>query len=37
MRKIIAKIKKYPRDITIYPGHDEATTLGYEMDNNPNF
>lgn len=28
------KIKKYNRDIIIYPGHGEHTTLGYEIDNN---
>ncbi len=37
MLKSIEKIKKYDRDITIYPGHDEKTTLGYEIDNNPYF
>lgn len=30
----IEKIKKYPNDITIYPGHGESTTLGYEKENN---
>lgn len=30
----IDKIKKYDRDIVVYPGHGEKTTLGYEMDNN---
>lgn len=30
----IEKIKKYDRYITIYPGHGEKTTLGYEIDNN---
>ena len=34
MLKSIEKIKKYNRDITIYPGHGEASTLGYEFDNN---
>ena len=28
------KIKKYNRDIIIYPGHGEHTTLGYEINNN---
>ena len=28
------KIKKYDRDIVIYPGHGNKTILGYEMDNN---
>ena len=30
----IEKIKKYPDDTTIYPGHGEPTTLGYEKENN---
>lgn len=30
----IGKIKKYDRDIVIYPGHGDKTTLGYEIDNN---
>lgn len=30
----IEKIKKYDRDIVIYPGHGDKTTLGYEIDNN---
>ena len=30
----INKIKKYDRDIVIYPGHGDSTTLGYEIDNN---
>ena len=30
MRKSIEKIKKYPDDITIYPGHGEFTKLGHE-------
>lgn len=34
MLSSIEKIKKYDRDITIYPGHGDKTTLGYEMDNN---
>ena len=34
MIRSIGKIKMYPRDIKIYPGHGEETTLGYEMDNN---
>ena len=37
MIKSIDKIKKYDRDIVIYPGHGEGTTLGYEIDNNPYF
>jgi len=33
----INKIKKYPNDIKIYPGHGKSTNLGYEKDNNPYF
>ena len=33
----INKIKKYDRDIILYPGHGERTTIGYEMDNNMYF
>lgn len=34
MLESIQKIKKYPRDTVIYPGHGDCSTLGYEMDNN---
>lgn len=37
MVKSIDKIKKYPKDVLIYPGHGENTTLGYEINNNPYF
>ena len=37
MLKSINKIKEYPKDITIYPGHGTKTTLGYEINNNPYF
>ena len=37
MMKSIEKIKKYDRDIKIYSGHGEETTLGYEINNNPYF
>lgn len=30
----IEKIKKYDKEIVIYPGHGIKTTLGYEIDNN---
>jgi glyoxylase-like metal-dependent hydrolase (beta-lactamase superfamily II) len=30
----IDRIKLYDKDIVIYPGHGEATTLGYEINNN---
>lgn len=34
MMNSIKKIKKYPNDITIYPGHGEKTNLEYETKNN---
>ena len=34
MRKSIEKIKEYPTNITIYPGHGEETSLFYEINNN---
>ncbi len=37
MLKSIDKIKKYDKDIPIYPGHGIHTTLGYEINNNPYF
>ncbi|MGE5456490.1 MAG: MBL fold metallo-hydrolase [Ignavibacteriales bacterium] len=30
MRNSLKRIKNYPDNITIYPGHDEETNLGYE-------
>ena len=33
----ICKIKKYDKDIVIYPGHGDKTTLGYEINNNMYF
>ena len=35
MKKSISKIKEYDKDITLYPGHGNATTLKYEIENNP--
>lgn len=35
MIKSIERIKEYDKDIVIYPGHGEATTLEYELNNNP--
>ncbi len=35
MDKSIEKIKTYPKDIKLYPGHQDDTTLGYELENNP--
>ncbi len=37
MNDSIRKIKEYSGDITIYSGHGEDTTLGYEILNNPYF
>ena len=34
MRKSIDKIKKYDKDIIIYPGHGSSSTLDYEFKNN---
>lgn len=34
MERSIRKIKEYDDDITIYPGHGDKTTLGYEKENN---
>lgn len=33
----IEKIKQYPKEIIIYPGHGDATTLAYETTYNPYF
>ena len=35
MLKSINMIKKYDKDITIYPGHGNSTTLKEEINNNP--
>lgn len=37
MNNSIKMMKKYPRDMVIYPGHGDSTTLGYEIDNNMYF
>lgn len=37
MENSLDKIKKYPDDIIIYPGHGDSTTLGYEKKNNSFF
>ena len=34
MEKSIEKIKKYDKNIIIYPGHGDKTSLDYEMKNN---
>lgn len=33
----IRKIKEYDDSYTVYPGHGDKTTLGYEKNNNPFF
>ena len=37
MKKSIEKLKKYPKDITLYPGHGKETTLEEEIKTNPFF
>ena len=37
MEESIDKIKKYDKDITLYPGHGYETTLGYEVQNSQYF
>lgn len=37
MRESIDKIRKYPSDIKVYPGHGRYTTLGRECKYNPYF
>lgn len=34
MQRSIDKIKKYPHDIKVYPGHGISTTLEHEIENN---
>lgn len=34
MAKSLEKIKTYAKDIVIYPGHGDKTTIGYELENN---
>ena len=33
-RSIYYLIKKYDKNIKLYPGHGDETTLGYEIENN---
>ncbi len=35
MEESLNKIKTYPDDTIIYPGHEEASNLAYEKNNNP--
>lgn len=37
MKSSINRIKKYPKDMKIYPGHGIETTLEEEIENNPYF
>ncbi len=34
MKSSLEKLRKYSREITIYPGHGETTTLDYEFSHN---
>lgn len=34
MKDSIEKLKRYPKDVVLYPGHGEKTTLEYEIKNN---
>ena len=35
MQQSILKLKEYPNDIVLYPGHNDETTLGNEKEKNP--
>lgn len=37
MKNSIVKIRKYNKNIILYPGHGESTTLQFEIDNNEYF
>ena len=37
MLQSLQKIKKYEKEITLYPGHGDKTTLKEELENNPYF
>ena len=37
MKESINKLKEYPKDIKIYPGHGIDTTLIHEIENNMYF
>ena len=34
MKESLSKLKTYPGDITLYPGHGDITTLDYELSHN---
>lgn len=35
MKESLEKLKEYPKEITLYPGHGEITILDYEISHNP--
>ena len=35
MKNSLERLKKYSKEITLYPGHGEVTTLDYELTHNP--
>lgn len=35
VRSIREKLMPFPKDVKVYPGHGEATTIGYEKEYNP--
>ncbi len=37
MKKSIEKLKKYPKETKLYPGHGDITTIEEEIKNNPFF
>jgi len=37
MLESIKRLKEYPKDTILYPGHGDSTTLGYEIKYNPYF
>ena len=37
MQKSIERLKTYPGEIILYPGHGEITTVSQELNNNPYF
>ena len=37
MKESIERLKTYPKDTILYPGHGESTTIDEEIKNNPYF